>query len=462
MDVMMNMHWKRHFGFRFLGFMLALFLVVPLVMDDAVARSKKDSSAKGAIDAKTFEVLTKAQELTEAEKFDEAIATLDKIKDSGKLNSYAKSQMWNFYAYIYASQEKYKEAIEAYKKILAEPEATDGLKLTAKYTMAQLYFQIGDYSSVIQLMEDWLQEVATPTSTAHIILAQAYYQNNSYDNSLKNLLAAIDINRKAGKAIEENWLRLKAAIYYEKKDVKNTLKSYEELVATYPRVSYLKQIAGLHGELGNDRERLTTFDAIYEYGKLESSSEILNLAYMYLGQSIPYKASKVIETGIRQGAVEESLKNIETLANSWAQANEHSKAIPALEKAASLSDKGLLYARLAGVHFDAGDFKKAAIAAQKAEEKGGLKRRDNNFMLMGMALFNSKQLEPALQAFRQAKKSRKSYSAAKKWEEYTLAEIKYLKALKESKLQLAKTTEEALQAQENNVEAIGGNMLKSL
>lgn len=126
--------------------------------------------------------------------------------------------MWNFYAYIYASQEKYTDTIGAYKKILAEPAAPDGLKLTAKYTMAQLYFQIEDYKSVISFMEEWLRENPKPTATTHIILCQAYYQNKTYDPALKNLIKAMAIVQGEGKKINENWLRLKAAIYFEKKD----------------------------------------------------------------------------------------------------------------------------------------------------------------------------------------------------------------------------------------------------
>lgn len=447
-----------------LSILTSLLLVIVLLpfTGDVLARKKDETKATGAIDAKTFEVLTKAQELAEADRYAEAIQTLNTIKHSDKLNSYARSQMWNFYAFIYASQEKYREAIGAYKKILAEVDAPDGLILTAKYTMAQLYFQLEDYQSVINFMEAWIREISKPTATAHIMLAQAYYQTKIYDPALNNLLKAIDIEKAQGKKVKENWLRMKAAIYFEKDDTKNTLKTYEELLHHYPSITYLRQIAGLHGELGNERKRLTTYDAIYLEGALKKESEVLNLAYMYLGQEIPYKAGKIIEAGMKQNLIKESPKNVETLANAWAQANEHKKAIPALRKAASLSDKGLLYARLAGVYFDAGDFKEAAEAAKKANEKGRLKRKDNNLMLMGMALFNIKDFEGALQGFRQAKKSKKSFSDARKWERYTLSELERLRALEESKFILAKKTKETLESDESNVDAIGEKMMQKL
>lgn len=457
MKTYLDLNWKN--CFRTLTTVLFLIVMVQ-IPSNADARSKDNTKATGAIDAKTFEILTKAQELTENNQHDEALRTLDSIKNSDRLNSYARSQMWNFYAFIYASQEKYKSAIDAYKKIVAEPDAPDGLKLTAKYTMAQLYFQIEDYQSVISFMEEWLREIPKPTATAHIMLAQAYYQSKSFTSALKNLDKAIAIEAKEGIKVKENWLRLKAAIYFEQKDTKNTLKTYEELLRHYPKLIYLRQIAGLHGELGNDRKRLTTYDAIYLNGALKNESEVLNLAYMYLGQEIPYKAGKIIETEMKKGLIKENPKNVETLANAWAQANEHKKAIPTLEKAAELSDKGLLYARLAGVHFDAGNFAEAAESARQADQKGGLKRKDNNQMLMGMALFNIKNYEGALQAFRQAKQSKKSFSDARKWEQYTLSELERLRLLEESKFRLAEKTEETLAADENNAEMIGQSMLK--
>ncbi|MBR9812576.1 tetratricopeptide repeat protein [bacterium] len=409
---------------------------------------------KGAIDAKTFEALTKAQELAEQGETAQALATLDKLKGSDKLNSYAKSQMWNFYAFIYASNNQYKEAIGAYRKVLSQRDATEGLKSNAKYTIAQMYFQIEDYSNCIRFMQSWLSEVDKPTPTAHIMLAQAYYQTEQYDRALSNVNTAIDLEQAEGKPINESWLRLKSALYFSKKDYKATAETYEQLIALYPKLSYMRQLAGIYSELGENKKRLAVYDAIYEHGGLSKETELLNLAYMYLGQDVPYKAGTIIETGMQAGVIEDNQKNITTLANAWAAANEHKKAVPALERAAQQSDDGVLFARLAGVHFNAGDFDEAVKAAKLADQKGGLKNPANNLMLMGMAQFNTKQFEGALQSFRRAKQDKSSFRAAAKWESYTTAELKRIRALEKAKLELEKRTEEALEADENNQDAI--------
>lgn len=435
-------------------------LLILIGSNDLHARKDDESGTKGAIDAATFEVLMKAQELAEQDQYELAIQQLDTIKESKKLNSYAKSQMWNFYAYIYASQEKYKKSIEYYKKVIAEPDAAEGLKLTSKYTLAQLYFQIEDYDAVIHFMEQWLKEIDKATSTAHIMLAQAYFQKGKLNSALKNLHQAMNMTLAEGKKIDENWYRMEVAIYYEQGDLRNTLKTYEVLAELYPRLRYLKQIAGLLGEFDEDRKRLTTFDAVYLKGGLKKEREILNLAYMYLGQEIPYKAGKIIESSINKGLIKPTPENIETLANVWAQANEHKKAIPALKQAAQLSDKGLLYARLAGVYFDIGEYHAAIKAAKLAEKKGGLKRKANNQMLLGMSYFNIKEYNNALQAFRNAKRSKKKFIDARKWEKYTLSEIERIQALKDSQFKLIKRTEAIIRADGSKSNKIGENLLK--
>lgn len=438
------MSWKLHSR---TALMLLLFTGSVFLGIDSAA-------AKGAIDGRTFDKLLQAQELTDAGNFNEALAVLDGIRNRGGISSYARAQVWNFYGFLHASQNRFRPAIDAYRKVIAEKEAAPGLVENAKYSVAQMYFQLEDYQSVIRFMEDWLKPSTAPTATAHIMLAQAYYQTAQHQQALRNVDKAIAIEQKQGKPLREDWLRLKAALYYDKGDMKNTARAYELLVAYFPRVQYLRQLSGLYGEQGQHQKRLSTFDAIYQHGALTSESEVLNLAYMFLGQNMPYKAGKILEKGFKQGLVNPDIRNTETLANAWAQANEHKKAIPALKNAAAMSDKGLLYARLAGVYFDAGEYNKAVTAANKADKRGGLPRKDANLMLRAMALFNQKKFSDALQGFRQAKKFKASFKSAKKWEAYTLAELERLRAIKLRQQALEAETEAALEADENNARAL--------
>ena len=77
---------------------LPALLVAGLLLGGPASAAKGDSVA-GAIDARTFDQLMEAQELTEAGQHGEALQVLDGLKASGKLNGYAKSQMYNCLLY---------------------------------------------------------------------------------------------------------------------------------------------------------------------------------------------------------------------------------------------------------------------------------------------------------------------------------------------------------------------------
>ncbi|HHL32468.1 MAG TPA: tetratricopeptide repeat protein, partial [Oceanospirillales bacterium] len=180
---------------------IKLILIMVTLLFSVFASSAKNEKTKatGAIDAKTFEKLMKAQELTENGQHSEALAVLDILKNKGRVSGYGKAQMWNFYAFIYASKEDYVNAIRAYTEVIAIEETPDALALQAKYTIAQLNFQLEKYNLCIKYMNEWLSEVAKPTPTAHIMLAQAYYQQQNYDKALINVDKAVALETKAGR-----------------------------------------------------------------------------------------------------------------------------------------------------------------------------------------------------------------------------------------------------------------------
>ncbi len=413
------------------------------------------SAQSGALDARTFDQLTKAQRYATEGRHDDAMYVLNRLRERGELNSYGRSQLFNFYAFIHASQDQFQEAIDNYYRVLDEEDAPAGLILTAKYTIAQLYFQLENYDECIRFMEEWLAGNAKPTPTAHIMLAQAYFQKKELDKALVNVDRAIALEQEQGKTIQESWLRLKAVLHYTAKDFAATAAVYEQLVASYPKQTYLKQLAGMYSELGRDDERLAVFDAVYESGGLATENDVLNLAYMWQGSAVPYKAGRIIEEGIKSGTIEESQKNVESLANAWAQANEYEKAVPTLQRAAELSGQGIFHARLAGVHFNAGKYRLAAASAAEADRRGGLKNPAGNLMLQGMAYFNVRDYEAALQSFRRAKESPGTFATARKWESYTLGEIDRIRSIAEARKELQQRTREALEAQENNERALG-------
>ena len=146
---------------------------------------------------------------------------------------------------------------------------------------------------------------------------------------------------------------------------------------------------------------------------------------------MPYKAAKVLDKGIKAGAIPSTSKNLELLGNAWRQAQEVKRAIPEMEKAAAKSDKGELWARLGSIYLDNDEFEKSAQAIENAFKKGDLKRPDTAYLVLGMARFNLQNYDGARKAFKAAMKDEKSKDYAAQWIQFMDRELARQEALKD-------------------------------
>lgn len=400
-----------------------------------------------AISAKVYEKLAKAQEAAEAKQYDEAISILDALRRSrgDKLQGYDAASVWNVYGFIYYSKEQYRKAIDSYKKVVAQQDIPDALNIATRYTLAQLNFVIEDYPAAVRALKDWFKVSTNPGPDPYILLGQAYYQTKDYRNALASVEKGMAVAKERGKPAKEHWYLLLRVLYYEKNDYKKTAEVLEQLVRTWPKREYWVQLAGMYGELKKDKQQMIVMETAYVQNMLTREGELLNMAYLFLANDMPYKAAKVVSKALKEGKMKETSKTWELLGNAYHQAQESKKAIPAYESAAKLAEKGEIYSRLAGVYLDSEQYGKSIEAANKAFAKGGVKRRDNLWIVKGMAEFNSGKLNSAQKSFRNARKDKRSEKVAAQWLNYLSKEIKRkeqlakdLKALEETKKALAK------------------------
>ena len=171
------------------------------------AEEKKKNTEKTrktpAIRAKIFKKLEKAQAYSEAEQFDEALEVLDSLRaKSDKMNGYEKATMWNFYSFVYYSQENYRKVLQAYSQVLAQaPDIPLQMEYQTKYQMGQLYFVIEDYPKATSTLEEWftLDPLAKDNINARVLLAQGYYQTKQYDRALSQIEEAMRLTQAKGK-----------------------------------------------------------------------------------------------------------------------------------------------------------------------------------------------------------------------------------------------------------------------
>lgn len=388
-------------------------------------KEQKKTKATVAMSQQVYEVLVEVQELIETKDYATAQVKIEDLRDGKKkLSPYELAQLWNISAYSFYLQERYKDAIDAYDHVLAQPDLPEALAQSTLKTKAQLYFTLEDYESALVVIRELMAIIPEPSADVYMIEGQALFQLARYDEALVPIKTAIDMYREKGQKPKENWLLLLRVIYFEQKDYESMLAVVKELIAYYPKDTYILVLAGIYSELGDTKKQLALVEVLYDKGYLSNTSQVTNLGNLYLLHSLPYKAAVVLDREIESGIVKANERNLRLLSQAWYQARENQKSIPPLERAAKMSDDGELYIRLAQSHINLEQWSESAAAARQGIKLGGLKRSDQANIMLGMALFNQKRLEQARTAFQAASRDKRSARAAGQWINYVDSEIR--------------------------------------
>ncbi len=382
-------------------------------------KEKKYKNAKTrqrqAVGAKCGKALEKIQVSLEEELWAESLRSLKDIEASSKTckSEYEQTQIWKFSGYIYFALDDFPNAINSYVKVVNGAGTPPEVRLDTLYTLGQLYAAEEDYASAAKHLEAWMKESTIIGADQRYFLAQIYYQLERKKESLEMVETAIRDVEAKGILPKERYWGLQRVLYYEKNDYSKVINILEKLVKHYPKWTYWQQLGGMYGEKEREMDRLVATELVYLNGELDKESEVMSMAYMYLGAGVPYRAARIIDKGMEDKIIEKTLKNLEVLGTAWYQARDLGNAVKVLEAASKKADNGNLQARLAGIYLDLGRDKEAYQASRKAEKKGGVKRPDSNFLVMGNALINMNCFDDAISAFNKSLKNAKDKKAKK-------------------------------------------------
>lgn len=409
---------------RLLCTMLTCALGLGAALPVSAQEDERETKQTVAMSQQVYEGLTAAQELVENKQYGEAKVAIDDLLSRGdKLSPYEAAQIWNLTAYSYYLQENYQAAIQAYERVMSQPELPEALMLSTLKTKAQLQFTIEDYEGALVTINQLMDRVSEPAADVYMLLGQAYFQMGNYDAALDPIKKAVDMYRDQGLEPKENWLLLLRVIYYEKQDYENMIAVLEELIQYYPKDTYLLTLAGAHSELEDTLKQLVIVETLYEMGYLKTSSHIVNLANLYLLHETPYKSATLLEKEMASGIVPENERNLRLLSQAWYMAREDEKSIGPLAQAAELTGEGELYVRLAQSYLNLEEWSKAAQAVRTGLQAGDVNRVDTANIMLGMALFNQEKFPEARTAFERASRDERSRRAAQQWMNYVDSEI---------------------------------------
>ena len=163
----------------------------------SVANAQEQQSRKtkrvGSMSEKVAKKLGEAQELIEVEQIQEGIEILNEILSSKRLSDYERAQVYYFLAYTAYLREDYKKAINFYKRVLSEEAVPEGLLSAARFTIAQLWFQLEDWDKAISAVDDLLATEDSPRPDLYILKGSALYQLKKYEELIPVIQSAIDL-----------------------------------------------------------------------------------------------------------------------------------------------------------------------------------------------------------------------------------------------------------------------------
>ena len=407
------------------------------------ARALQAGTAKKM--AKVYEALEVVDDKGEPDPDMETVLSIltELRRDMANLKSYDRSVMWNAWAFVYFSDGKYDQAMDAYYNLINEPEVTIGLRVGALLSLAQLHLVQENYKEGIELILQWMNEVEKVTAQSYSLLGQAYYQTGDFRKSLSSMETAVTMAEEEGYKPRENWYVIMAACIGElkkeigeKESLLRQIDIYEILVNLYPKKQYFIQLGGSYGQLGREKDYMITLKAAHQKDFLNKESEYLALTQLLLLNQNPYWAAQVFVSGQKKmitivdekteeekvvPVIKDTEKNLKLLADAWRMAQEIDKAIPVLEKAANMSKDGESFVLLGNLYLSEDKVEKAVEAINKGLEKGKVKKLSQVYLTLGQAYFELQKFDEAKKNFRIAArdKDKKIKQQANNWIKYT-------------------------------------------
>jgi tetratricopeptide (TPR) repeat protein len=373
--------------------------------------------AGGTLSERTYKRLTVIHQLIADSKYDEALERLDSLAPKVKNKAYEYATVMQTYGFAYAAKDKTSKAIEAFTEALKQDALPDGVQLGMRYNIAQLYAVIPNYPAAAKAYEDWFKKAESPTADTFVFAATVYAQLNQYEKAIEKINIAISMSDKP----KESWYQLLVAMYFERKQYSKAAKVLETLVALKPEdKKYWKQLSNVYFTLRNNNKALSVMELANKRGLLTEEKELMNLVNMYLYQSSPYKAAKLLESEIKKGRIRATGDNLYKLAEAWMRAQESDEAIAYMLKAADAQDSGKLYLKTAQLYLEKEDWNNVLQTTEKALGMKNLDKVGTTHLIRGMAFYELGRYKNALAEFKQSSRFPETKKQAIQW----LAHIK--------------------------------------
>lgn len=295
------------------------------------------------------------------------------------------------------------QAIKSMQALISSGRLSEADQARYAGGIASLYYNQKDYANAAQ----WASRASKGNGDRAMrgLMIQSYYLAGDLGAASREALADVQASEKAGQAPPEDRLQLLANIASKSGDKAAYTASLERLVAYYPKREYwadlllrLEAKPGFSNRLTLDLYRLKVATKT-----LTSANDVIEMAQLALQEGQPGEAKKLLDDGfasglLGKGADAERQKRLLALATQ--RANDAPAALQAAEAEAAEAKDGNDLVRIGFAWTSLGQIDKGIALMQKGIAKGGLKRKDDAYLHLGIAYLRAGQKGKAAQAFK--------------------------------------------------------------
>jgi tetratricopeptide (TPR) repeat protein len=278
--------------------------------------------------------------------------------------------------------------------------------------LTQLLVAGGKPSDVVRTLEPQVRNNPNATAEQRAALGGAYLQLKRYKDALPLLQAAVASSPNP----DESWLQALYAAYSNSGRQKEAVPVLEKLVRKNPgqREYWIALASTLH-QTGNKERALAVLELASRQGHLQSPEERLQLVGLTAQLGAPFEAGSLMHAWLKDGQLPRTAANYETLAGLWLAARESQLAVGALNDAQKIGEDPGRSLQLGQLHMDQDDYAAAALELNEGLGDARTDRAGPVLLALGVASFNSGNVDGAREAFTGAQRFPKSADAAAQW-----------------------------------------------
>lgn len=358
------------------------------------------SYGKETLSESVFKKLQKAEKFIEKKDYKQAFNLLKPLlKDTNDITmSYALQSL----ASIYLEENKYKEAISNYEKILKLNAFKTNEINRVKYVLSQLYLSETFYERSIKYSLELLHAKGINKELLYQNLALAYYYKEDYKQSIlydekviankKTLLEEYlqtpkEKQKNITKPDLESWYKILYSSYFELKQYPKAIEIIKYMINNFEsKEEYWMQLVLIYQNTDDKKQMLSTLELAYDKGLINHKNNIQYFINMLLQNELYNKAALLIEDGIKKGILEDNKSNFKTLINAHLNAKNIKHAIKLLTTNTNAKDD--YYQILLGnIYYNKSNYKKVISTLENLEFKKNTKYEGQKNILLALSYY---------------------------------------------------------------------------